>query len=581
MYKRFIKNARRVLGLTKPIGRKYHDINPEDIFLDSANLPGFEEHALEGRIERPIGNATFMGLKIVLVILIALLAGKLWFLSVKDGTVYAEISDKNRLEQTLIFANRGVIKDRNGVELATNAIKADESGFAGRLYAPIKGLAHVVGYIKYPQKDKAGIYYDTTYRARDGIERAYDELLRGVNGIKLRETDVSGAVTSESVIQKPQDGAVLTLSIDAKVTEVLYKGIESLAKTAGFVGGAGVIMDVRTGEILAMTSYPEYDQNALTTGMDQESFNRLLNDKGKPFLNRAIGGLYTPGSIVKPVVALGALNEKIISPEKEILSTGSITVPNPYDPEKPSIFGDWKAHGWTDMREAIAVSSDTYFYSIGGGFGGQNGLGITLIDKYFKLFELAEPTGIELSGEAEGIIATPEWKAEKFNGDIWRLGDTYITSIGQFGTQVTPLAAARFTAALANKGTLLKPTLLSSNVSEGRGEDAVMGKVSFDEEDWRVVLEGMRESVTYGTSVGLNVPYVEAAGKTGTAEIGSGKTYVHSWTIGFFPFKTPRYAWAVIMEKGPANNGIGATSVMRQVLDWMSIYAPEYLEPQS
>src|SRR3989338_8322697 len=136
-------------------------------------------------------------------------------------------------------------------------------------------------------------------------------------------------------------------------------------------------MDVTTGELLALTSYPEYDQNALTAGMDQVSFNRLLNDKRKPFLNRAVGGLYTPGSIIKPIVALGALNENLISPEKEILSTGSISVPNPYDPSKPSVFGDWKAHGYTDMREALAVSSDTYFYAIGAGYEDQRGLGIT------------------------------------------------------------------------------------------------------------------------------------------------------------------------------------------------------------
>ncbi|MDO8424225.1 MAG: penicillin-binding transpeptidase domain-containing protein [bacterium] len=559
------------MHLTRPVGQKYRDINPEDIFLDSANLPGFEEHALQGRIERPMGSAIFIGIKIALVLIVLALGSKLWFLAILEGKVYAEISDNNRLEQTLVFANRGVIKDRNGLELAGNSIKDAESVFAGRRYASFEGLSHTVGYIKYPQTDSSGIYYEENYRAKDGAERAYDDMLKGENGLKLKETDVSGHVTSESVIQNPVDGAVLTLSIDARVTEVLFKAIASLSKSNGFAGGAAVIMDVETGEILAMTSFPEYDQNALTSGLDQKSFNLLLNNSGKPFLNRAIGGLYTPGSILKPIVALGALNENIISPEKEILSTGSITVPNPYDPSKPSIFGDWKAHGWTDMREALAVSSDTYFYSIGGGFKDQKGLGITLLDKYFQLFGLAETAGIELSGEVQGVVATPQWKAEKFQGDIWRLGDTYITAIGQYGTQITPLSAARFAAALANRGKLLKPSLLS-----GGNPEPVVRTMEFNEEDWRVVLEGMRESVTYGTSVGLNVPYVEAAGKTGTAELGSSKSYVHSWSIGFFPYERPKYAWAVIMEKGPATNAVGATSVMRVLFDWMSVYAPEY-----
>lgn len=573
MHRHIFKKIRSNLKLKKSVGKKYRDINPEDIFLDSANLPGFNEYSLEGRIERPMSHVTFLALRIFLALLILSLGSKLWLLGAKDGEIYAKISDQNRLEQTLIFANRGVIVDRKGVPLATNDIKDEASEFAGRLYAPIKGLAHVVGYVKYPMKDKAGVYYESEYRARDGAERAYDELLSGKNGTKLVETDVAGEVTSESTIEKPVDGETLTLSLDARVTEVLHKALADLSSRQGFVGGAGVIMNVQTGEILAMTSYPEYDQNAITRGMDQKTFNSLLGSSGKPFLNRAVGGLYTPGSILKPIIALAALNEKIISPNKEIFSSGSITVPNPYDPVKPSIFRDWKAHGYTAMREALAVSSDTYFYSIGGGFGDQKGLGIGLIDKYFEMFLVSEPTGIELGGEVRGLVPTPAWKAEKFNGDIWRLGDTFITAIGQFGTQVTPLSAARFTAAVANKGKVLKPSLIVGGVS-----DPVIKTLTFNETDWKVVHEGMREGVTYGTSVGLNVPYVEAAAKTGTAEVGAGKSYVHSWSVGFFPYKNPKYAWAVIMEKGPANNNIGATSIMRTLFDWMAINAPEYFQ---
>ena len=567
------KKIKQSLGVKPHLSGKYRDINPEDIFLDSANLPGFEEHALEGRLERPMGNATLTGVKVAFSLIVLLLVGKLWFLSVMNGEVYAEVSEENRLQQTLVFANRGAILDRNGVELATNDIKDSTLGFAGRTYTAIKGLSHIVGYIKYPKMDTSGVYYDENYRAKDGVELAYDSLLSGVNGEKLVETDVKGHVTSESVVEKPQDGQTLTLSIDAKVTQELYKAIAALALKSGFVGGAGVIMDVNTGEILALTSYPEYDQNLMTQGIDHESFSKLLNDRGAPFLDRVVGGLYTPGSIIKPIIALGALKEGIISPNKEILSTGSITVPNHYDPSKPSIFKDWKAHGWTAMREALAVSSDTYFYSIGGGYGDQKGLGITLLDKYFQAFGLTSRTNIELSGEMEGVIATPEWKSEKFNGDIWRLGDTYITAIGQYGTQITPINAVRFIAAIANQGKLLKPSVLVGGVP-----NPVLKTVDFPPEEWQVVREGMRESVTYGTSVGLNVPYVTAAGKTGTAEVGSGKSYVHSWSVGFFPYEHPRYAWAVVMEKGRATNTVGATSVMRQLFDWMSLYAPEYFK---
>ena len=554
-------------------GRRYKDINPEDIFIDSTNLPGFEENRFQGRIEKPMGEGTFLLLKIGLVILLLALVSKLWILSIRDGDIYAEISQNNRLEKTLIFANRGVIYDRNMIPLAENAIKDSTEDFAGRLYAPIEGLAHVVGYLKYPLKDKSGIYYDESYKGRDGVERTYEETLKGINGTKLKETDVSGKEISDSVIDEPRDGLPLILSLDAKITEVLHKAIKSLATERGFVGGAAVIMDVTTGEVIAMTSFPEYDQNVLTSGDCRTCINSLINNPSNPFLNRAIGGLYAPGSILKPVVALAALEENLITPSKEILSTGSITVPNPYDATKPSVFGDWKVHGWTNMREAIAVSSDTYFYTIGGGFGDQKGLGITLLDKYFKQFQIDSKTEINLLGEVGGVIPTPEWKKEKFNGEIWRLGDTYITSIGQYGTQITPLNAARFIGAIANRGKILKPSLV-----KGGEANPIQATLEFEDGNWRVVEEGMRESVTYGTALGLNVSYVKAAAKTGTAEVGSNKRYVHSWSVGFFPFDTPKYAWAVIMEKGPSTNTLGATSVIRTLFDWMSINTPEYFE---
>ncbi|OHB12867.1 MAG: hypothetical protein A2Y49_01245, partial [Candidatus Zambryskibacteria bacterium RIFCSPLOWO2_12_39_8] len=573
MLKQFIRKIKRQLDSPIYFSGKYQDINPEDIFLDSTNLPGFEEHRFEGRIEKPMGQKTFFAMKIILTVIILALVSKLWVLGIKQGNIYTQISENNRLEQTLIFANRGLIYDRNMLELANNAIKKVDGAFAGRYYVPIKGLAHTVGYLKYPLSDKSGIYYEENYRGRDGVERAFNDLLSGTNGLKLRETDVFGNITSESVIEKPKDGSPIVLSIDAYLTEALHKAIGSLAKDKGFVGGAGVLMDVNTGEILAMTSFPEYDQNILTNGTDRETINLWVNNSSKVFLNRTIGGLYTPGSILKPIVALAALNEKIISPTKKILSTGSIIVPNPYDPSKPSIFKDWKAHGWTNMREALAVSSDTYFYSIGGGYEDQKGLGISSLDKYFQIFSLTEKTGIELSGEVEGVIPTPEWKKEKFDGEIWRLGDTYITAIGQYGTQVTPLNAARFIAVIANGGRVLTPSLL-----KGGNPKSVEHLVEFDNADWEIVREGMREGVTYGTSVGLNVPYVKTAAKTGTAEVGSAKLYVNSWSVGFFPFEHPRFAWAVVMERGPSLNTFGATFVVRQLFDWMAINTPEYFE---
>lgn len=558
--------------------KRYDDINPEDIFLDSTNLPGFDEYSLEGRIEKPVEERTFLFVKLVLLLLILGLGVRLGVLEIHRGELYTQISENNRLEHTLVFANRGVIYDRNMFELASNAVKSGENDFASRIYADVEGVAHVVGYLKYPSKDSRGYYYDIEYHGRDGVERVYDEQIAGHNGIKLTETDVAGKVTSESVIEPPQDGLPLVLSLDAHVTEVLYKTIASLAESSGFVGGAGAIVDVETGEVLALTSYPEYNSNLLTSGGDDHAINKMLNDPAKPFLNRAISGLYAPGSIVKPIIALGALNEGLISPNKEIFSSGSISVPNPYDPTKPSIFKDWKAHGWTAMKEALAVSSDTYFYAVGGGYGDQKGLGIANIDKYLSLFGIGDKTGISLLGEASGVIPTPEWKKKTFDGDIWRLGDTYITSIGQYGTQMTPLEAVRFVSAIANGGKLLQFSILSREHSFEKPEDPVIRIIDLVSGSWDVVRGGMREAVTYGSAVGLNFPYVEVAAKTGTAEVGSVKKYVNSWSVGFFPYENPKYAFAVVMERGPSTNTTGATYVMSRVIDWIHIYAPEYLE---
>ena len=156
---------------------------------------------------------------------------------------------------------------------------------------------------------------------------------------------------------------------------------------------------------------------------------------------------------------MGALTEGVIDPYKKILSTGSISIPNPYFPDQKTVFKDWKAHGWTDMREAIAVSSDVYFYEIGGGFESQKGLGIVNIEKYAQLFGIGQKTGIDLPDEKGGIIPGPEWKIKNFKGEPWRIGDTYNTVIGQYGFQVTPLEMVRAISAIANYGTLVTPAL--------------------------------------------------------------------------------------------------------------------------
>lgn len=249
-------------------------------------------------------------------------------------------------------------------------------------------------------------------------------------------------------------------------------------------------------------------------------------------------------------------------------------VPNPYDPSKPTIFRDWRAHGATDMRRAIAVSSDTYFYQIGGGFGSQKGLGIDRIKKYLERFGFTKKTGFDDSNEALGIIPDPAWKEKTFDGEVWRVGDTYNTAIGQYGMQITPIQAVVATAALANGGYLVTPSLLfTSTTSVQTGK-----KFGGNPENFTVSKEGMRQAVLDGTAAGLNTKAVAIAGKTGTAELGARKDFVNSWVIGFWPYENPKYAFAVVMERGPVKNLVGATSVMRKTIDWMAVNAPEYFK---
>ena len=569
MYNRFFRSIK------KRIGRKYKDIDPEDIFLDSANLPGFTENRFEGRIERPIESSTFFLMKGVLLIVAVFFFIRLWNLDIMNGANFRKISENNRLSHTLIFSNRGIIYDRNKLELATNSIKLGGADFAERLYPPINGLSHLVGYVKYPSKDSSGFYYEEAYRGQAGVEKTYNDTLSGINGLKITETDARGKVTSESVVRKPEDGRDVVLSVDARLNEELYKAMKDVKDTRGFTGGAGAIMDVSTGEILALSSFPEFDQNVVTRGEDRAVISNLFSSKDKPFLNRAVGGLYTPGSIIKPILGLAALQEGVITPDKQILSTGSLIVPNPYDKTKPTIFKDWRVNGWTDLREALAVSSDIYFYEIGGGFADQKGLGINNIDRYFEMFGMTEKTGIDLPGEGEGVIPSPDWKKENFNGEPWRLGDTYITSIGQYGTQVTLLEALRWTGAVANGGTLLKPSVMLGGKS---ASERVFRTIDLPLNVWNVVREGMRRGVETGIVSALKTPAVSIAAKTGTAELGALKNRVNSWSVGFFPFEHPRYAFAVIMENGPTDNPIGATYAMQEVVNWMTVNTPEYIK---
>lgn len=555
------------------------EIDPDEILLDASNLPQFDRSQFEGRLERPISRTAAFSCFAAFLLIAFLFVGKLWALQIRDGAAYAKQSADNALRRTILFADRGVVYDRNGTLLAWNTASTTAPEFSGRAYAALPGLSHVVGFVKYPSRDNSGFYYREDYAGMDGVEKTENDLLAGKNGTRIVETDALGRVVSQSVIEPPVDGQNIALSIDAQVQTQLYQFMEKLAGSIGFSGGAAAIMDIRTGELLALVSYPEYDSQIMTDGTDAAAILHFVRGPDQPFLDRAIDGLYTPGSIVKPFVALAALREHVISPDTKILSTGSISIPNPFDPTKRSVFMDWRPQGFVDMRQALAVSSDVYFYEVGGGFENQPGLGIENIDRYMKMFGFGTVDQANPLLDVAGTVPSPEWKSRNFNGEEWRIGDTYNTSIGQYGFLVTPLQMARAVASIANGGTLLEPTLLlASTTPAGSRAAGAASALPFTADEFTVVREGMRDAVKSGTAKGLDIPEVAIGAKTGTAELGSAKKHVNSWVVGFFPYEDPHYAFAAIMERGPYTNTIGALYVMRQLFEWMAVHTPQYLK---
>lgn len=550
------------------IVRKHRDIDPDEIFLDSSNLPSFDESQFEGRFELPIGRKTFFFSAIAIVLLFSALAVQAWDLQIAQGEKLFNQGENNHLSHTTVFQKRGLIYDRAGNELAWN-VSQDES-FALRKYITDKGFSHILGYVSYPKRDGDGNLYQKETVGKEGVELSYNDVLAGETGVKIVESDVHGEEVSKATIVSPTDGTNVHLTIDLRLQSALSGFVEQVSRERGFEGGASILMDVHSGEVLALVSFPEFDSNILTEGSDSETIASYVQDSRKPFLNRAVSGLYTPGSIIKPFVAVGALESGVIGQFDQILSTGSIEVQNPYDPDASTIFKDWKAHGLVAIREALAVSSNVYFFTVGGGYGNQQGLGIEAIERFVRMFGIGEQTGIDVAGEAEGIVPNPTWKAEVFNGDDWRLGDTYNTSIGQYGFQVTPVQMVRAVSALANDGFLVQPHIIADH------EAPVSRQITAREDTLQIVREGMRLAVTDGTAKGLYVPYVPIAAKTGTAELGVEKESVNSWVIGFFPYDNPQYAFATVMEKGEAHNTIGSVFVMRSLFDWMSSHTPEY-----
>ncbi len=444
----------------------------------------------------------------------------------------------------------------------------DGSGFSLdgvplRRYASGSGLANILGYVGRVSQANLKDHPDLSpvdFIGEDGVEAEYDQLLRGTNGVTDTEVDALGRPLRTLRAQGITPGRNLKLTIDLGLQRAFAAAIARNMKIAHVKRAEGVAVDPNTGEVLAMVSLPSYDDNLFSRGITNAAYHRLASDPNQPLLNRVIAGGYPSGSIIKPFHLAGALQEHVVTPDTVINDHGSITVHSVYDPSASFTFYGYVHSGLGPVNavRAIALSSDIYFYTVGGGYENFKGLGVDRLTKYYKLFGLGAATGIDLPGETPGLVPTPAWK-KRTTGEDWFIGDTYNISIGQGDLLVSPLQMAMATATVANGGKLLKPYILD----DGSDQTKLVRQGFIDSDHLAVVREGMREVIggTTNPAVFAGVP-VTVAGKSGTAETDP-KTgeLPHAWYESFAPFNHPQIAFALLMEQGSFGSQFAAPAI--------------------
>jgi penicillin-binding protein 2 len=581
----------------------------------------------------------------------------------------------------------GVNVEAAGVrEYPTGALTAQIVGYMGPIPAEDAEALQEIGYN--PYFDRIGY---------SGVEVFLEDELAGVRGSVLREVDVAGEVVRESSFVDPIPGQNVRLTIDTELQEAaqtaLTNRITLLNTTEGRIrteSGVVIAMNPQTGEVLALVSWPTFDNSRFARNIDFEYYLEVFNNPRTPLVNHAISSLYPPGSVWKVVTALGVLQEEVIRPETMIFNPGQLTLPNRYAPNDPAAsqtFFDWRDDGFglLSITGAIANSSDVYFYQVGGGNPDispqtlrPGGLGIIDLFRYATAAGIGSELGIELPGELAGQMPDPDWKRRTY-GENWSTGDTYNAAFGQGYLTVTPLQLISAVASIVNGGTLYQPTIIQSFLDAERNitqtfqphvlrninidnldptvpivltqiEDMIMKGSSslactcepdednsyynparcdpqgyrntvdvnpdpfaedlrlyrvhiptnyvfnggvcdalrFDpdyqppfvsSENIRIVQEGMRGAVTYGTATGANLPYVTVGGKTGTAEYCDdvarplglcipGSWPAHAWFTAYAPIEQPE----VIIIGFVYNGGEGSLVALPVVVETLEAY---------
>jgi len=471
--------------------------------------------------------------------------------------------------QTLVLLETR-INDLPGIEIQEASTRDYKDG---------EMFAHIVGYtgkINLDElKNNPNAYSSTDYIGREGLEKSYEDYLRKNPGKLQIERDAYGNVLSKEIISLPESGDSLVLWLDADLQVKVIQELQKVLEVIGAKNAAAVAIDPKTGGVLAMASLPLYDNNVFNKGADSAALKTVLQDPLKSLYNRAIAGEYATGSTIKPLTASAALEEDIIAPSRYINCTGKISVPHQYNPDIVYEYNDNSVHGLTDMRKAIAESCNVYFFTIGGGYENQEGLGPSRIKKYLELFGWGNKTNIDLPGESKGFIPTPEWKKEK-KKEIWFDGDTYNLSIGQGGIGITPLQVAVSFTAIANNGTLFEPMVVKKIIDSDKNtveefQPKIVRQSFIDPQNLEVVREGMRQAVTgqnspQASSTTLNSLPVEAAAKTGTAETPLPNHY-NNWVSVFAPYDDPQIVLTIVFENVERVQA-AALPAAKEILSW-------------
>jgi penicillin-binding protein 2 len=573
-------------------------------------------------------------LKIGVLVVIGLLALRLWQLQVRDGPYYRELSQNNRTRSILLQPARGLIFDRNGKLLANNVpsfnlyvelqdvsdretliqklveyLKIDESELSKKFRArgtltrvKLKGgltlreaalieshrldlpgvevhpefqrnnpqgpyAAHVIGYVgEVSEQQLSQEYFQGLHPGsivgQYGVERKYDQLLRGQAGRKLIEVDALGHEKRTISVEKPQAGHDLYLTLDFDLQQLA----ENLL---GEEAGAIIALDPKTGDTLAIASRPSFDPNALSRGLSSKKWQNILQDKRHPLTNRAIQGLYPPGSTFKIIMAAAALETNEVKMSETIQCHGRFRFGR-------RTFRDWKAsgHGTVNLHKALTQSCDVYFYKMG------HRLGIDAIATYASLFGLGKKTGIDLPSEQRGIVPSTKWK-QQVRGEPWYPGETISVAIGQGYVTVTPIQMAQVIATIGNNGVAHQPRLVRGvrRRNTGKVETWPMAKaVPLGLNP--VFVEGIQRAlasvVSEGTARRANSPLVTIAGKTGTSQVVALRADKkketpkqfrdHAWFLSYAPFDNPQIAVAVLAEHA-GHGGSAAAPLARKLIE--------------